>query len=186
MTTAAPEPQNIAPAPSPTDLGDAIIPTAPQDAETEIEREDPADLAHVRKLRSENKNLRERAKTAEDQLGTLNAQVESFRRNEIERIAATVLADPKDLWLGEVTPNDFLGENGDIDHERVSAHVNDIAQQRPHWALENQQAAAPPSNRPVETLRPGATPTNYPREAPPTWSSVLNAGKIHSKDIQDR
>lgn len=181
MTTpAALEPQN----PTPADLADAITPTAQQ--ENEIEREDPADLAHVRKLRSENKNLRERAKTAEDQLGTLNAQVESFRRSEIERIAATVLADPKDLWLGEVTPNDFLDDNGTLDAERVSAHVNDIAQQRPHWTLGNQQQLAPPSNRPVETLRAGATPLNYPREAPPTWSSVLNAGKVHSKDIQDR
>lgn len=118
--------------------------------------------------------------SSEDQIRTLSAQIETYRRAEVERFAASVLADPKDLWLGTASANDFVGDDGTVDEARVLEHVTALAAERPHWAIENQRPTAPPSQRPIESLRPGATSRPVEPEAP-TWSSVLRPALPHRR-----
>ena len=147
---------------------------------TQPERDDLHDFERAKQLRAENKGLRARAKGAEDQLTSLQARVESMQRDEITRIAGDYLRDGTDIFTGGASVADFLDDDGDVDRDVVGASTAELVAERPHWA-KGYAGDKPPTDRPIEGLKPGATPTGY---TPPglSWRDVIG----HARDPRER
>jgi hypothetical protein len=127
----------------------------------------PQNLDQARKLRSENKMLRERLHTAE----TAATHLDNMRRAEVERLAGSELIDPADLWTAHPEVDGFLTDDGTIDPQRVSEAAQAITTAKPHLSVDNKKPPRPPSDRPIEGLRPGAMPDT--QTAQPTWADAL-------------
>ena len=134
--------------------------------------DDFTDLHAARKIRSENKNLRGRLRDAESERDGLQAVVDGFRRGEVERLAAAELHDARDL-LDRHEVGEFLDESGNVDPGKVSAAARALTTERPHMAAPP-VVTAPPTDRPIEGLTPGASPQRTPQET--TWHSFLGGG----------
>ncbi len=109
--------------------------------------------------------LRRRTLAAEGERDALAGVVEGYRRREVEAVAATVLADPSDLWaLGGVELSGLLTEDGSgVDTERVVEASRGVVEQR------GQRFAAPVKRAP--NVDGGA---RTPPPAPgPSWSALL-------------
>jgi len=76
------------------------------------------------------RQLRESQSHAE----ALGARVEAMQRTDVERLAATDLQTPADLWLTGPDLADLLDEAGDVDPEKVKTTVAAVLEQRPGWA----------------------------------------------------
>ncbi|MGH3956468.1 MAG: hypothetical protein ACRDTI_20780 [Mycobacterium sp.] len=148
---APPAPAPVAPpAPAPVIEDD-------DDDEDEQAESTPKDLAAARKLRRENRSLRERARNADaDREGRLTAEAELARY----RLASHYrISDPEDIELiGSGTPQEM---------EKRAARIAALA--ATNTAVPPAQPTPPPSDRPVEGLKPGASPappkpedTSYP------------------------
>lgn len=139
----------------------------------------PADMRTVRRMRAEAKKLRHRLRESEAnrvseqeaRAGDL-ARLAELEKREVERAAGTVLIDPNDLWLhtDAKTQSEFNDEFGAIVGDRVVEAAKRLAAERPHLAKPN--AERPPSDRPIEGLRPGASPESTPK--PLSWSSAIH------------
>lgn len=128
----------------------------------------PDAIAEVRKLRRESQRLRDRARTAEEGVERAAAQLGAMHHAEAERIAADLLIDPTDLWSAGT---DFTDpETGEFDPNLVAEAARGLIADKPHLA--RPQSGPPPSNRPVEGLRGGATPATDPAPKP-SWSSAI-------------
>jgi hypothetical protein len=158
-------------------------PTTPADDTTDLtggpngapdvsadEPDNPAVPRDVRQLRRENKTLRERAKAAEAELETRSTQLAAMRRAEVERLAGSDLIDPSDLWSAHPDVDGFLTEDGTIDPTKVAEAAQAITTAKPHLAADK-PVSRPPSDRPIESLRPGASSDTRP--AQPTWADAL-------------
>jgi hypothetical protein len=165
--------------PSPAAMPQRITPPAPaqaqDDADDQGEGDDgddltPHDLDKQRQLRNEARNMRKRAKAAEGELDTLRSVVDGLRRGEVERLAAAELNDARDL-LDRHELGDFLDEGGNVDPGKVSAAARVLVDERPHMAAPP-VVTAPPTNRPIEGLTPGASPQRKAQEAT-TWAGAL-------------
>lgn len=111
----------------------------PNDAETS---EKGASGDETKKLRKEAATHRTRAKAAEQESARLAAVVAEMQRNEVERLAAVTLAEPGDLWLTGLQLDALLRDaDGGLDPAKVTAAVDRIAAERPHW-----RRAAPAAN----------------------------------------
>ena len=129
---------------------------------------DPAAIGEIRKLRRESQRLRERLRTAETETERAVTQAEALRHREVERIAAEHLVDPSDVWS---TGTDFTDpETGELDLGLVVEAAKSLTADKPHLARPS--TAPPPSDRPVEGLRAGATPTGQSNPKP-SWQSVI-------------
>ncbi|WP_264923137.1 hypothetical protein [Mycobacteroides chelonae] len=127
------------------------------DDEDEPPESTPKDLAAARKLRRENRRLRERAQNADaDREGRLTAEAELARY----RLATHYrINDPDDIELiGSGTPQEM---------EKRAQRIAALA--ATNAAVPPAQPTPPPSDRPVEGLKPGASPappkpedTSYP------------------------
>jgi hypothetical protein len=141
------------------------------------------DMAAVRKLRNEAKRLRhllreeqanrasEAAKHQAERESDL-ARIATYEKAEVERAAATVLVDPEDVWRHTSAEEQaaFNDEFGSIVGTNVVEVAKRLAAERPHLARPN--TAPPPTARPIEGLRPGASPE--PKTPPvPTWATAL-------------
>ena len=71
--------------------------------------------------------------TARDELAAAVARIEAVQRNEVERFAAEGgLSLPSDVFtLSGNGVADYLGDDGNVDPEKVSADVSVILQERP-------------------------------------------------------
>ena len=127
------------------------------------------DMQFVRKLRSEAKGLRTRAQIAEDERDGLRTVVDGLRKAEVERLAATELRDARDLLDRHPNVAEFIDEHGHVDAERVIG-AREIAADRPHYARD-QVLTAPPTDRPVEGLRSGASPDR--KIESPGWAGAI-------------
>ncbi|KDF01934.1 hypothetical protein Y900_024145 [Mycolicibacterium aromaticivorans JS19b1 = JCM 16368] len=123
----------------------------------------------LRRARNEARNLRGRLRDTETERDALTAVVDGLRRSEVQRLAAAELADARDL-LDRHAVADFLDEAGHVDPAKVSAAARALIADRPHTAAPP-VVTAPPTNRPLESLRPGASPEMQPQET--TWASAL-------------
>lgn len=130
----------------------------------------PQNLDQARNLRSENKNLRQRMKAAEEGLQQASARLLAMQRAEVERLAASELIDPADLWTAHADVDGFLTDDGTIDPQRVTEAAQAITTVKPHLAAEK-KIGPPPTNRPVEGLRPGASPATQVSQ--PTWADAI-------------
>lgn len=91
------------------------------------------------------------------------ARVHALLEREAERVAATTLAAPGDVWLDGATVADLLNEDGsDVDPAKVKAAVDAIIAKRPGLSksqpprpLPGGHALAPPGQKPTfaETIQ---------------------------------
>jgi hypothetical protein len=168
--TSEPEPRSeawVATAEAPDDEMPTAVDTA-DDA--------PQNLEAARKLRSENRNLRQRLHEAESaakvDVDALTARLAALERAEVERLAAQDLIDPADLWQTDVTAQSFYDDAfTQIVPDKVRDATAALIKSKPHLARPPRQATPPPTDRPIESLRPGASPE--PRRTEVTWSSAL-------------
>lgn len=106
------------------------------------------------------------------ELEQLRGVVDNLRRGEVERLAAAELRDARDL-LDRHQVGDFLDEDGYVDPARVSKAAHALISERPHMAAEP-VITRPPTDRPLEGLRPGASPA--PQSAGVTWKGAIGLG----------
>lgn len=102
--------------------------------------ENPAAAEAARQARKYRQQLR----ATEAERDQLRAQVESFQRAEVERLAADRMADPADLWRAGINLGDLLTEDGAIDTQRVTETVDQVLSTHRHWR-KTASAAAPAS-----------------------------------------
>lgn len=101
------------------------------------------------------------ARAARDQL---RSRLEAAHWREVDRLSAARLADPVDLReIGRVELADLLGEDGQVDAERVTITVASRASVRPR--LERGDLAADFDYGARQSAGPGAS-----------WSAVLRGG----------
>lgn len=142
---------------------------------TELEPADdsePMTLGEARKLRREHAGLRSRLKAAEADNERLITQQAAAERREIEREAASVLVDPQDIWLhtsAEEQQAFVDSEFHEISRDRVVDAARALAESKPHLA--RPVVTPPPTQQPVEGLRPGASP-EQPKPAA-TWFGAI-------------
>ena len=159
MTEPAPE----QPTPELTDTD------APVESADDVEL--PQDIEAAKKLRSEAANLRRRNRELEADNERLITQTAAWQRREIERTAGEILVDASDVWRvdPEVTQSFYDAEFGEISSDHVIAAAKALAAEKPHLARPN--TAPPPTDRPLEGLRGGASPELKKTEV--TWASAL-------------
>ena len=179
MTTPTPEPveqiiSDTAPADAERDeLGRFTSASEPDDdAPDDISDDDldPRARAALQKARREAANLRSRLHEAEETIGAAAAREMARDRAEVERLAAEHLVDAQDIWRQEPDIQAYYdGEFQQIVGDKVREAAQAIIARSPHLARPN--TAPPPSDRPIEGLRPGARAEE--KQQPVTWSSAL-------------
>lgn len=132
------------------------------------------------RVRKESANYRTRLRAAESDIEQAAAQLGAMRHAEIERFAAEHLRDPSDVWRAQADTAAFLDEEfGTVDPAKVAEVAQALTAEKPHYAADK-RVPPPPSDRPVEGLRAGATPADYTGPTQPTWADVIPkpAGRI--------
>ena len=132
----------------------------PTEANESVSRRD-------QKLADEAAKWRVTARQTETRLKVAEARVAELQRQEVERILATKLAMPEDMWLsGKWSVADMLNEQGQVDAERVSAAADAVLEGRPHWRATLKPVGAPASSVTGDgDYKPGP--------AAPTWQQLL-------------
>lgn len=169
MTTPESDPQ----APDPAPEAEPDKPTEPEQAELPIEPTPEDELPEwakekLRKANSEAKNLRTRLKEQEP-LVSAAQEAERAKMTEVDRWKADnqVLKDQLtqrdlDLLIARYhIPADFIefiGEGTFEEKEARAKKVGEMVQSK------NEPQERPPTDRPVESLKPGASPSTPPRE----------------------
>jgi hypothetical protein len=148
-------------------------------AATAADEDEVFDAKTVRKLRNECARLRVKLKEAEASMGSEResnlARLAAYERDAVERAAATTLIDGEDIWryTDEATQAEFNDEFGAIVSDNVVEAAKRVIAQRPHLA--RPQNTPPPTARPLEGLRPGASPPEQKKPAP-SWHTALRGG----------
>lgn len=129
-------PESAPDADSGTDPTQEPDPTAeavsgPEDGSRRDPRENPD---YLQQLRREAAKYRNRAKTAESQRDTLQQRVDVYDRDQVARIAAEKLADPRDLLDRLADLSTVRGETGEIDEQLVGQQIDQLLEDRPHLA----------------------------------------------------
>src|SRR6478672_869369 len=133
------------------------------------------------KLRSENRNLRERLKAAEERAnaseeryGEAAAIVSATQLAEIKRIVSESLHDPDDLLAHQPDMTAYVDEQfaSMVDADRVTEQAKELIRQRPHLG-KLPTVTAPPTDRPIEGLRSGAMPAAE-KPKPISWASAIH------------
>ncbi len=86
-----------------------------------------------------------------------------LQRTEVERIAAAVLADPKDLWHGTGL-EDLLDDTGNVSTKKVTGVLADLSKSHPHWKRTERRPS-------IDGLRSG---TGAHTPAPTGWAQALH------------
>lgn len=108
---------------------------------------------------------RRKLRATEQERDHLAARLQAMQRNEVERLAATVLTDPGDIWVAGTQLTDLLGDQGDLDPAKVKATLDGITETRPHWRK--------PARRPatLDGQRSGASGNQLPSGT--SWAQAL-------------
>ncbi len=126
--------------------------------------------AAMQKLRSENRSLRSRLRDSEEQVGIASARLTAHHKAVIEAAAkAAGLIDPSDFTVHHPDPNEFVDEFADVVPDKVTEAVQALLEAKPYLG---RPAGPPPTDRPLEGLRPGARAPEDKTPAP-TWSTAL-------------
>jgi hypothetical protein len=159
---------------------DGVVTYTPEAAPDESSLDDHT-RAVLKKARSEARNLRERlheaeqrANAAEEKYGEAAAVVSQYQLNEVKRLASEVLHDPDDLLRHDPDMSAYFDTEfeGIINADNVVAAAKKLAAERPHLAKPIEPPPKPPTDRPIESLRPGASPGEKPASV--SWSTVLH------------
>ncbi len=84
--------------------------------------------------RREAANYRRRLRETEAERDQLRAALGDLQRAEVERAAGERMASGSDVWDAGVRLEELVGEDGALDDEKVSAAVDGVLEDRPHWA----------------------------------------------------
>ena len=126
----------------------------------------------VRKLRKENANYRTKYREAATDLEAAASQLGAMRHAEIERLAGETLREASDVWQAQPDPAAFLDEEyGTVDPAKVAEAAQSLITEKPHYAADF-RVPPPPSDRPIEGLRAGASPTQG-QPTQPSWRDVI-------------
>jgi hypothetical protein len=158
-------PTDTAPSPPPPEaVADPVENTTTEPSE--------ADNPDRQRAAREAAKYRTQLRETEAERDTLRAEVDTYRSREVVRLAKdSGLIEPEDL-LKQVPLADMVVD-GAIDPQLVQTAITGLRESRPQWFDDYAEHARPPSNRPIETLRPGATPRDFVPETK-TWGSVLS------------
>ncbi|MCP2163106.1 hypothetical protein [Williamsia serinedens] len=160
-------------------------PTEPETVETSPEDELPEWVkAKLKKVNSEAQSLRQRLKEQEPEVQAAR-EAERAKLTEIERRDADIknLSDTlkeRDTQLLQARyqiPDDYLEFIGDGTFEEKEARAVKVGQMVQSKA-EEAEPNRPPSERPVASMRPGASPTPPPVEDhsyPASWGFMPTA-----------
>jgi hypothetical protein len=131
---------------------------------------DPRALAALQKLRRENQSLRSRLHEREEEIGRQAARETVHHLAAIEAAAkAAGFIDPSDFTLAHPDPTPFLDEQfQSVVGDRVAEAAAELLAKKPHLG---RSVGGPPTDRPLENLRPGASPE--PKKVETSWSSAL-------------
>ena len=114
---------------------------------------------------------RQRFRETEAQLTVEQARVSELNRNEIQRLAAVGLQDPKDLFLDGTSPSELCGEDGLVDPDLVAEKVAEVIAAHPHWARTKPVVGAPSMKVNGDGRIPSGATT-------PTWQDLLGGKAI--------
>lgn len=104
--------------------------SGPDTAETSTEQGDtPPESPNAEAAR-----YRRRLREVETERDTLAARVETFQRREVERLAASHLSRPSDVWLDGAEIAGLLDDQGDVDPLAVQAATVAVLDGRPQLA----------------------------------------------------
>lgn len=170
---------------SETTTTDVTEPEAPEAEETEEAYDKERALAKIRKANDEAKGLRSRVK----ELEALEAKVRDYedsQKSEAEKIQARAekaeqrAHDVENELIRERIARRHHLDEDDMDllgtgtEEQIEARAKKIAAK--NAAVAATQATAPPSDKPVEKLRPGATSSDKdiapPDAYPSSWRTA--------------
>jgi hypothetical protein len=89
----------------------------------QVEPHQPDD-EQVRALRAEARNYRQKASAAKQEVERAHGIAEAYVRRAVEAMVADKITRPALLWqMGGTTPMELIGEDGEIDAERLEAAV---------------------------------------------------------------
>jgi hypothetical protein len=101
---------------------------------------------------------------AREALATAQARIEQLHRLDVERLAGAHLSAPQDIWLSGNQADDYIGEGGYVDAERVHEDAKLLVSERP--GLRKSQSAVDPSQG-----HGGSTPSR----PTPTFGDLLSS-----------
>ena len=158
------EPNEPTPAPV-----DAIV-----DDDTDVD-EPVQTIEQARKLRSENRNLRARLHALEEEYAGASAVLSAMQLAEVKRVAGEVLHDPDDLLAHQPDLTQYFDDEftSMVSADKVTEQAKALIAGKPHLARPT--PGPPPTDRPIESLRPGARAPEDSTPAP-TWASALRGG----------
>lgn len=88
---------------------------------------------------------RHRLRAAEAERDAVAGRLEVMQRGEAERLAASKLADPQDLWRDGAQLADVVDDSGRIDADKLNGLIGTVLEAHKHWARMTHPAAAPAS-----------------------------------------
>ena len=128
-------PSDASPGPEQSPVGERAEDGRNEDADTRDEVRDPEAATRSREAANYRVRLREaeaRLGERDAAIGALRSEVDRLHREEAERLAATSMAAPADLWLvAELA--DLRDDTGRLDVEKARAKIEAVVADRPAW-----------------------------------------------------
>jgi hypothetical protein len=131
-------------------------PAPVDDVDEHDDVDEPQTIEQARKLRAENRSLRNRLRALEEEYGAASAVLSAMQLAEVKRVAAEVLHDPDDLLAHQPDMAQYFDDEftSMISADKVTERAKELIAGKPHLA--KPPTAPPPTDRPIESLRPGA------------------------------
>ena len=152
VAAAAPVEAPVVPAAAP----EPAAPTPAKPVEQEAAEPKVFDQAYVEKLRKENASYRTKLREAEPIVEEYNKKLEA-EKSDLERAAERIAElERKDLKHTYNLTDEDLNFLGSGTREELEARAQHLGELRAN--ITPAETKAPPTDRPVESLRPGASP----------------------------
>ena len=127
------------------------------------------------KVHREAQSLRARLRAAESERDTYRSRAERADRADVERAAERIgMVRGADVWDAGVDIDSLRDDAGDLDDTAISAAVDSVLAERPHWKVQPVSVAS----RPVPALGGTSTPALVPAHggtasSGATWSTAM-------------
>jgi len=140
--------------------------TVEHDTDTTESQEGESRNREAAKYRKRLRDTEQRVRDTELDRDIWRERCAILQRTEVERLAASVLADPKDLWHGTGL-EDLLDDSGNVSTKKVTGLLADLSKSHPHWKRSERRPA-------IDGLRSG---TGAHTPAPTGWAQALHGGE---------
>lgn len=144
-----------------------------QAAESPVDATDPAPVADTldpqgQRLSEEAARWRRQARAEETNRLITEAKLAGLQMREVKRVLRPLMAVPDDFWLAtDVTLADLLGDEGEVDEDKVTQAAEAVLVNRPTW-----RATLKPVGAPSEAVR-GDGRYDVGNAEEPTWEALL-------------